>query len=83
MDKILLNNGEVYNILMAGEDNGFLWIDFYNISTLELLPVLIDPENTKKIVVRKDEVYLGYIEITNVMLDSSRNVVSVALRKPQ
>lgn len=83
MDKILLNNGEAYDILMAGEDSGFLWIDFYNISTLELLPVLIDPENTKKIIVRKDEVYLGYIEITNVMVDSFRNVVSIALRKPQ
>lgn len=83
MDKILLNNGKTYDITMAGEDNGFLWIEFYGVSTMVLLPDLVDPENIKKIIVRKDEVYLGYIEITNVMVDSFRNVVSIALRKPQ
>ena len=83
MDHLSLNNGKYYDILMGGEDSGVLWLEFYGVNTIELLPVLVNPENTKRIVVRKDEIYNGYIEIIHVMTDAYRNTVSVALRKPQ
>lgn len=82
MNKILLNNGEEYEVLLAGESSGVLWLAINHMSFKEAYTTFSDPDNTCRIIAREKDEYSGFIDLIHISIDQT-GAANIALRKPQ